>query len=342
MEFLKKKNNFGFEEYFIQKANDMNTVMYVRDENKPRLVQQTVCEKIDKINSSVYNFAIFEKITRIELYDHKKSMNMAGGFYAYIKKLCFSNIDIKKERFKVAPGLLWHNDNYMNEELSNVWCYDLNSAYLSILGQGCYPNIENNLGYGIVKENEIGFSDWCGVLSLSKTGEFAEHRFKKVFSQDLRDWAYKKYAYLCELKKQKETTKAQELKLGIVAAIGMIRNHNAFLYEYIVGSCKQYMENLIDENTLICNTDSIICMGERKDLNIGINLGEFKIEYQGVDFIYYNSNYQVSKDKNVIYTKYRGIPKAMQEDMNFKEHITTQADYYLEGDILWRDAMQKE
>ena len=32
---------------------------------------------------------------------------------------------------------------------------------------------------------------------------------------------------------------------------------------------------------------------------------------------------------------------AMQEDMNFKEHITAQADYYLEGDILWRDDMQK-
>lgn len=340
MEFLKKKNNFGFDEYFVGETKNMNKVIYVRDENPAKLTQQTICEKIDKINGAVFIHAMFKKIVNIELYDHKKGMNTGKGYYGYIKKMCFPNTDIKRERYKVAPGLLWHNEKYMNEEIKNVWCYDLNSAYLSILGKGYYPNVEKDFGPGIIKENEIGFSDWGGVISLSKEGEFAEHRFEKVYSKELMKWAKDKYAYLNMLKVNKEEAKKTEMKLAIVAAIGIIRNHNAFLYEYIVGSCKQYMESLIDENTLICNTDSIICIGERKDLNIGTKLGEFKLEYSEVDFIYYNSNYQVSKDKNVIYTKYRGIPKAMQENMDFKTLTTEVADRCFEGGQIWERHMQ--
>lgn len=342
MDFLKNTNKFNFNELHIEDPLLMNSLMYTRNEDKPRIIQQSVCEKIDKINSSVYSFAMYDSIENIELYSHEKGMNQGKGFYNYIKKLCFPNVDINKKRYSVMPGLLYHNEKYMEEELKNVWCYDLNSAYLSILAKGYYPNMDKPLGPGIVKQGQLGFSEWAGIIDYVEIGEYAEHRFEKVYSDKLSKWAKEKYSHLNSLKMHKEDTKRVEFKLAIVAAIGIIRNHNIFLYSYIVGSCRKFMESLIDENTLICNTDSIMSIGERKDLKISNKLGEFKLEHKEVDFIYYKSNYQISKGGEVIHTKYRGVPKAAQRDMDFKERVISTPSYYLQGEQLYGEKIREK
>lgn len=50
----------------------------------------------------------------------------------------------------------------------------------------------------------------------------------------------------------------------------------------------KFIKNLMDENTLFSNTDSIVSLVPRPDLKISDNIGDFKIEHKG-DFIYLDS-----------------------------------------------------
>ena len=61
----------------------------------------------------------------------------------------------------------------------------------------------------------------------------------------------------------------------------MIARHNPFFRNCIIFRSNQTMLKLIDKNTILCNTDSIVTQVKRDDLKLGKELGEYKIEHTG-------------------------------------------------------------
>ena len=59
----------------------------------------------------------------------------------------------------------------------------------------------------------------------------------------------------------------------------------------------KFIKNLMYENTLFSNTDSIVSLVPRPDLKISDNIGDFKIEHKG-DFIYLDAyHYQWNNEE---------------------------------------------
>lgn len=336
--YQKCKNSLGFKEYHIQNVDLMNAYLASGDKLLSRVKQESFyVEQIDIVAETARTFSLYENVKEIELFDNKNAMNKARGYYtAYLKPL-FPNTDIPKSRYSCEGGLFWYNENTQDKEWDNVYMYDKNSAYLSILKTGEYPDIEaGDLGLGRVTKDQVGFELAGETVILKKEGEFAQIRFPKGKSERLTKFANDIYAKLGLLKADPEKhIEALELKSAIVSAIGIVRNHNIWLYAYIVSSCRYIMESLIDENTLVCNTDSIISIGPRKDLNIGKKLGQFKVEYERVKCYHHKSNYKIYDDNETYLLKYKGKNKAAQtEDILEDSGAQHEAKYiYVQGTL---------
>ena len=204
-----------------------------------------------------------------------------------------------------------------------------------------YPDTDHELGDGIVEEDEIGFNtNFHFELKLVKPGSFATYRFKMKKSSKLQEWAWKHFKRKNSFKLAGKTKEADELKLAVNSALGVISNHNIFLRCYITDTLYQNMEALVDENTLIANTDSIISLTPRPDLDIGKGLGQFKIEYENVNLIYEGNGYTVidPKTNKKLVDKWRGRAKGAQEGYDPLTKITTtQQTYYKIGDFIWQN-----
>ena len=95
-----------------------------------------------------------------------------------------------------------------------------------------------------------------------------------------------------------------------------------------MGLCNEKIRSLIDDNTIYCNTDSIVSLKERTDFIIGDGLGEWKIEHKG-KFAYVGFNYQWKEDT----VAYRGIPKTWF----VKNFDITKDDLPLDGNLWYYD-----
>ena len=88
-------------------------------------------------------------------------------------------------------------------------------------------------------------------------------------------------------------------------SVGYLQRVNPFLRAAIIGHANRKIEKLIDKDTIYCNTDSIVSAQPRPDLPLGIQLGQFKVEHEGL-FAFRGFNYQWDFQKPA----YRGIPKS--------------------------------
>ena len=88
-------------------------------------------------------------------------------------------------------------------------------------------------------------------------------------------------------------TKAEKRKAKeyLNFCVGFLQNRDPYTRAQIVGLANDLILSLIDENTLYCNTDSIVCLKEREDLKLGEDIGEWKIEKKGL-FAFKGFNYQ--------------------------------------------------
>lgn len=341
--YQKEKNYMGFKDYHIKDVKNMNYLM-MGGNQLVRQTQQKVfyVENINKIYKQAETFSLYKHVEEIEYVDQNRAKKQANGFYtAYFKPL-FPNIDIPKEQYKCEGGLFWSNEETDGKHWHGVYAYDKNSAYLSILKDGIYPDVESgDLGPGFVTADCVGYEKNFETIVLLEEGDWADIRFKKAFSPKLKKWANDIYARLGLLKaagKEGDNEKRWEadmLKQAIVACIGTIRNHNIWFYSYIVGTCRHLMEELIDEDTLICNTDSIISKRKRDDLDIGNKLGQFKVEYEDISCYHNSTNYKLYKEKEVYKIVQRGKKKAEVTEETVEDssqgHI---ADYIFNTSIL--------
>ena len=215
------------------------------------------------------------------------------------------------QRWKLGNigGLVYFNDKYMNQRLDNCYEYDMNNAYSWAMEQPM-PNTKvlprmND----IVKDNEIGFrvmqrglSSEMYLYAVFEKGFFAEYIFPAIESP------FKKFVDYYYNKRKKATGEEREKMKQIQNyAIGYVRRKNPFIHSCILSRCRFLIESLTDDNTLYCNTDSIISYGRRIDLDakIGDNIGNFKIKHTG-QFAYTGSGYQWNNEQPSV----RGKSKA--------------------------------
>lgn len=206
-----------------------------------------------------------------------------------------------------SPLLGYREDT--DKRIDYVYVYDQNAAYASIL-LGDLPDVNQAPGRDRdVKEGEIGFV-LCEGLPLVYPGHYANVIYPLIASP------FKKL--VTRLYKQKLTGSPREradAKNHVNFAVGYYQRTQPFLRSYVVNSCNRRILSLIDENSIMWNTDAIYSLRERKDLSIGYNIGQFKVEYEGL-MAHKGFNYLTSKR-----ICHRGMNKAYLSDVTLEQYL---------------------
>lgn len=208
-----------------------------------------------------------------------------------------------------ASPILGFNKAYDRTE-HYCYGYDLNSAYAAVLSDKIPDTYHMRLA-DFVCDGEIGF-DMKEGLPLVFPGEFADYVFPLIdspYKEFVREWYEKKKS---APKGSKEKQIAKEV---LVISVGLMQNHNPFLRAYVVNMCNKKIKDIIDAHPEECcmwNTDAVYSTAPL-DLEIGENIGQFKLEYQGM-LRQVNNNYQKVDEHK---TTYRGVCKMLfKEDFN--------------------------
>lgn len=200
-----------------------------------------------------------------------------------------------------ASALIGFNPKFQRQELTNVYEYDLNSAYSSIIVNEGIPDIEHYRMYSKVKDNEIGFN-LDSHLTLVHTGDYADVVMPLVKNEDLTRFC--KHWYDIKRKNPKGSRERDKAKFVLNASIGYLQKTNPFIRAYIVNRCNEVILELMNKDVVLYNTDAIFSRVPRPELEIGEDIGQFKVEV--IERLYY---YQNNYQKNDDIPTYRGVCK---------------------------------
>lgn len=201
-----------------------------------------------------------------------------------------------------ASPILYYNPKY-NATRQYAYGYDMNSAYAAAMLEDM-PDTSVPMRSGYIEEGkEIGFKEVLNEKTNLTTlvpqyKGFSLYIFplmKTPFTKFVENWYYVKKS--CQ---KKEREKAKNV---LNYSVGYLQLVNPFLRATIIGKCNEKIKSLIDEDTLFCNTDSIVSL-RPLDLKIGTEVGEWKLEHKGY-VAYREYSYQWSDGK----LSYRAIPK---------------------------------
>lgn len=212
-----------------------------------------------------------------------------------------------------AKPILGYNQKFDNTE-HKVVCYDLNSAYAEALTDKIIDTY-NPRYFDYVGKDEVGFKFFDDDLKMLHEGEPADIVFP-IIESPYKDFARKYY----EIKKTapKGSKERDFAKQILVITVGLFQNTNPYLRAYIVGKCNERIEYFINkykDKVCMWNTDAVYSTERIEELDnlIGEDIGQFKIEYEGL-FRQKGQNYQ-KVDNNE--TSYRGVMKALfDKDFN--------------------------
>lgn len=205
--------------------------------------------------------------------------------------------------------------------------YDLNSAYGAALKKPM-PDTSVAPRTGEVGEGEVGFVlDKKEGLKAVFSG-FATRIFPLMpspFTRFVTVW------YERKRKAAPGSPERAKAKQVLNLAIGQLQNHNPYIRAMVVTYCNDFIRSLIDENTLFANTDSIVSLVKRPDIeeHLGDGCGEWKIEHEG-DFAYIgNGRYQWNLDE----PSWKGVSKCQ-----FCDHFDLLKDdlYSRDSVLTWR------
>ena len=216
-----------------------------------------------------------------------------------------------------ASPYIGFNKRLNNQEFKDVYEYDLNSAYASVLSKKI-PDIEHPHYYSMptkVSKGQIGFllDDNCTIVH---PGDYADVIFDEIESPDkLKEFCSKYY-------EQKRNSTGME-KLDATAMlnypIGYMQRKNPFLRAYIVHKCNEVIRSIKDKDTLCWNTDAIYSRTRREDLEIGNNIGQFK-ELKIDTFRMIDNTYQINDDipthRGVVKEYYKRFMKRNKRPFN--------------------------
>lgn len=241
--------------------------------------------------------------------DGSEAMEHKTGMEAYCLLQRMTKFQIEMPNYEYIEGYGYHFDGqpiatisgfrYKNHQYIGrrvfAYGYDLNSSYSAAMLKDM-PDTSKPYRTGILKQGEIGFNqsiDDQGFYYLKATkeiGEFCEWIFPIMKSP---------FAHFVEYyyeKKAKATTKQerQYYKDILNFAVGFIRRKNPFIHSAILTYARDRILELVDTNTIYSNTDSIISVTRRYDIEdeLGSNVGEFKLEHNNEQFALTESGYQ--------------------------------------------------
>ena len=232
--------------------------------------------------------------------------------------------DEKQDYLASAKPLLWKNDKF-EATRNRAYSYDLNSSYSNALLKDL-PDTNVPYRQGKVGKGEVGFLDTFDGLIPVFEGHYSLFIFPLIPSP------YKKYVeHWYKIKKETPsgTIEHQKAKDMLNFPIGYFQKHNPFMRAMVIYYANEEIRSKIDDNTLYCNTDSIVSLTERNDLNIGNDIGQFKLEDKGSYFAFKGYNYQWDLDV----PSYRGVPKKwFQEGWDIlKDRVPPEGNvYYLD------------
>lgn len=350
--------------YYIDDVNVMNKHLEIC--KKYRVETQEEMFKIQKGNRqyhSSYYFTWNQGLTKIELnytptdgkfskfifqLDGKTNLDQKTGMEAFALLQRMSNSFVndmtndpeiydQNNQCWLVPsiaGIVWVNPKFKGKRISNCIGYDENSAWDWAM---CQPMPNTNKPYKKwqkLKDGEIGFnrdirgySDREYLYMETKIGELCEFVFEKIESpfKDFVNYYYNKK------KNAKTPEEKQKYKDILVFPIGYMARKNPFIRSAILSYSNYRIFDLIDpETTYSSNTDSLNSTVIRDDIELGEELGQFKIEHTG-DYVYCDSGYQWNKALPSV----RGKSKKWFEnaypngfDILKDELPSTEANYY--------------
>lgn len=203
------------------------------------------------------------------------------------------------------PGNFAYSDESRSRRWLKCYSYDVNSAYSYAMTKPIPDTSKPPRLNSIVSENEIGFYNSGDVVMAP--GAYAEYIFPLIESP-FKDFVNNYYA-----KKQQAKTKEERKNWKIFLNIpsGMMHKRNIFIRNTILYYAREYIRGFMDDDTVYCNTDSIVSLKRRPDLPLGDKLGEFKEERVNEDFKYIKSGiYQWGTECH-----YEGIPGCTLTDI---------------------------
>lgn len=208
-----------------------------------------------------------------------------------------------------ATPILGFNPDYNEQRLDNCYGYDLNSAYSAAMLRGWIDTSKPPQIKRIDPEKEVGFEvDDEGVLRIKRFG-FCNVVFPKM---DVPDGVRRYVLHYYSIKKNAKTKEEKiNAKRYLNYIVGFFQRVNPWLRAWVVCSCNEMIEELLDENSLFWNTDSIVSRVRRPDLeaDVGLGIGQWKIEHEGT-IAYRGLAYQWNHDKPT----YRGVVKSWFPD----------------------------
>ena len=190
-------------------------------------------------------------------------------------------INCKEEAPFSASPLLYYNEKY-NKTRHEAICYDMNSAYSWAMLQPM-PDTSKPPKAKYIEEGEIGF-DPNGNIKTEGYSMFVFKLIESPFKRFVNHYYEKKK----NAKTKQERRKAKEY---LNFSVGFLQGRDPFTRACILGLCNQRIMSLIDENTLYANTDSIVSLVERPELELGDDIGQWKVEHRG-KFAYREYSYQ--------------------------------------------------
>ena len=226
-----------------------------------------------------------------------------------------------------ASPLVGFNKKYDNRE-DYLYVYDLNSAYAAVM-MGKIPDTSSYKLNANVAEDEIGFL-LCDGLPLVHNG-YADIVFK------LMDSPYKPFARkYYDIKRNSTGDLKAKAKAMLVYGVGYLQRHNPFIRAYIVNTCNEFIKGLLDDNSVMWNTDAIYSKRKRDDLIVGTDIGEFKLEHEGL-IRHRGVCYQYCDSGEVTY---RGVAKSwFNKDFNLlTDELPTEGNIWQ----LNRETLQME
>jgi len=285
---------------------------YVEDKQRYIRVTTRYVKDINNKDGSVeYTYADDYVCTWMFDKTGKENYHMHPSRVARLSNNAYTPLDIIKKQpdlfyrgedgkiLESAKPILGFNPKFDNTE-HQVYCYDLNSAYAAVLRDKIIDTYNFRCD-DVVKENEVGFM-FNNDLTMVSKGYIADYVFPLI------DSPYKEFCdkwYKIKKKSPKGSREKAEAKDVLVITVGLFQLHNPFLRAYVVNSCNKKIEDIVKANyDHVCcwNTDAVYS-DIPLDLELGDNVGQFKLEYQGL-FRQKGNNYQKVNDDAV---SYRGV-----------------------------------
>ena len=254
----------------------------------------------------------------------------------YGRKEYWSNTAHKfkvKWNYKTAKGFTYIDEYYADKELK-CWSYDVSSSYAFAMLNPMPDTTKEPRYNDRVRKNEIGF--YKEGTATDEPGVYADIIFP------LMDSPFKDYVMNYYHKKEKATEENNKLerdkwKAFLNIPTGLLQKYNIFLRNAIVYYSNQYIKKFFDDNTIYCNTDSIVSLTPRPDIPIGNDIGQFKSEHNGESFKYKQEGiYQWSKECH-----YKGVTGENITDIDDISDWRDNFEYKLEGELLVKNEKKK-